>query len=90
MQSCFPHRLDILCSFRQLKFECSWDFFWGRTFTQPWSMRLFSAIHGGVVLVDDVEGFSSFDLLDGFVGAVPNALAEAYECIFIGHVPCWY
>ena len=49
----------------------------------------FTAIHGNVVVVYDVEGVSAFYALGGFVRAEPDALAETSNFVCIRRVPCW-
>ena len=49
----------------------------------------FLAIYGDVIVVDDVEGGSSFGTLGFFWGDGTDALAEASEFICIVHVPSW-
>ena len=48
----------------------------------------FPEIHGGIVVVDDVEGVSDFDALGGFIRAGPNTLAETSSFVCIRCVPC--
>ena len=46
-------------------------------------------IHEDFFVVHEVGVVSAFDLLGGFVGDGPDALADTSELVWIGCVPCW-